>query len=368
MLNVRDFLKNKYKSLIQALFKLFFGPVDVASVEEVKKYLSIEEIKINEITYKIFKTKNSRLYTTSVHDQSIIVKNKLIPGPSFQLRVKKNDKFFARNNGDIKENISLKIGTPRFLKKIKGKVFSLLSGGAAKTNYYHWLFEVLPKLKILSSSEKIENIDFFLLPSTKMKHHIETMEMLNIEKEKLLDSNSYKHILSDDLYVVDHPFRLTNNTVYDTQNIPAWIFNWIRENFLNQMSSNYFPEKIFIDRSKSISKYRDIENKEQIYDIFKENGYEFIRPENYGIKDQIKMFNSAKKIAGLHGAGFANICFCNPKTKIIEFKTNHTGMNSGNIALKNNLDYKGIVCEAIDKFGGQQGRLIVPSEELKNEI
>ena len=42
----------------------------------------------------------------------------------------------------------------------------------------------------------------------------------------------------------------------------------------------------------------------------------FVKPENYGIKDQIQMFYSAKKIVGLHGAGFANICFCNPKTKI----------------------------------------------------
>ena len=50
------------------------------------------------------------------------------------------------------------------------------------------------------------------------------------------------------------------------------------------------------------------------------------------------------------------------------FKTITTGMNSGNIALKNNLDYKGIICEAIDKFGGQQGKLIVPLNELKKMI
>ena len=43
-------------------------------------------------------------------------------------------------------------------------------------------------------------------------------------------------------------------------------------------------------------------------------------------------------------------------------------MNTGNIALKNNLAYKGIVCEAINKIGGQQGKLIVPTEELKKNI
>ena len=51
-------------------------------------------------------------------------------------------------------------------------------------------------------------------------------------------------------------------------------------------------------------------------------------------KDQINLYNSAKKIAGLHGAGFANICFCNPGTKVIEFKTSGTGMNSEILLLK----------------------------------
>ena len=360
--------KKFYKLLIQIVFKFIYGLIDVASEKEIKNNLTTKEIKINEIIYKIFNTKKCRIYTTTVHDQSVIINNKLIPGPSFQLRIKEDDKFFARNNAHINKNITLQIGTPRILKKVKGKVFSLLSGGAAKTNYFHWLFEVLPKLEILKRSEEIKNIDFFLMPSIKMPHQIETLELLNIPRKKLLDSNSYKHIFCDELYIVDHPFRLTNNTVFDTQNIPYWIFDWVRKNFLKYKSSKSFPEKIFIERGKSISVHRNIKNQDEVNKILRDNNYQFIRPEDFGIKDQIKMFFSAKKIVGLHGAGFANICFCEPKTKVIEFKLATTGMNSGNIALKNNLDYKGIVCEAIDKFGGQQGKLIVPLDELKNKI
>ena len=368
MTAIKNYLKKKYKFLLQSLFKFLYGKITLATSDQKKQFLTTKQIKIEEINYKIFKIENSRLYTTAVHDQSIIVKNKLLEGPSFQLRTKENDKLHARNNGNINENIVLKIGTPRILKKIKGKVFSLLSGGAAKTNYYHWLFEILPKIEILNKIQKIENIDYLLLPSTRMNHQIETLKLLNLPYNKLLDSKSFKHILCDELYVVDHPFRLTNNTVFDTQNIPAWIFRWLREKFLKHKSTNSFPEKIFIDRSESISKHRDIKNKDEVYEILKNHNYQFIKPENYGFRDQIQMFFSAKIIAGLHGAGFANICFCNANTKIIEFKTNTTGMNSGNIALKNNLDYKGIICEAIDKFGGQQGKLIVPLDELKKMI
>ena len=117
-----------------------------------------------------------------------------------------------------------------------------------------------------------------------------------------------------------------------------------------------FPKKIFLERSKSISAYRDLQNKDEVYNILKKNNYTFIQPEKLNFKDQIKLFSSAKKIVGLHGAAFANICFCNPKTQIVEFKTKTTGMNSGNIALKRNLEYKGIVCEAIKNFGGAGGR------------
>ena len=42
----------------------------------------------------------------------------------------------------------------------------------------------------------------------------------------------------------------------------------------------------------------------------------------YNFQDQIQMFFSAEKIVGLHGAAFMQIfVFANPKTKIIEFKT-----------------------------------------------
>ena len=161
MNNLKKYFKNTYKSLIQAFFKLIYGKVIVASTNVTSKLLIVKEIRIEDNNYNIYKTENCRLFTTSVHDQSVIINNNLIKGPSFQLRVKNNDSLFARNNAVIEDNIVLKIGTPRFIKKVKGKVFSLLAGGAAKTNYFHWLFEVLPKFEILKRIENIENIDFF---------------------------------------------------------------------------------------------------------------------------------------------------------------------------------------------------------------
>ena len=83
--------------------------------------------------------------------------------------------------------------------------------------------------------------------------------------------------MCDELFVVDHPFRVTNDTVNDTQNIPSWIFKFIRHNFLKHKSSNFFPKKIFMERSKYLSVHRDIKNREEVYKILKDNNYEFIK-------------------------------------------------------------------------------------------
>ena len=75
-----------------------------------------------------------------------------IEGPSYQLR-KKNI------NSNIKNNVVFEKGTPRVLKKIKGKVLSLITGGGANDNYWHWLYDVLPRLKIC---EKVIKTSLFV--------------------------------------------------------------------------------------------------------------------------------------------------------------------------------------------------------------
>ena len=116
-------IKNLYKYFVQKIFIFIYGKIKIAPNKLIEEHLRIQKITIDKIAYKIFNIKNCRIFTTSVHDQAVILKNNLIPGPSFQLRVKKDDKLFARNDDHISENIVLKIGTPRILKKKKRKSF-----------------------------------------------------------------------------------------------------------------------------------------------------------------------------------------------------------------------------------------------------
>ena len=92
----------------------------------------------NGYSYKIYTIFNARLYTDTINDTAIIKNNKVISGPSFQIR---NVKF-----EEVDKNIVFSKGTPRFKKRIKGNLFSLLTGGAGNHNYWHWMFDVLPRI------------------------------------------------------------------------------------------------------------------------------------------------------------------------------------------------------------------------------
>ena len=72
---------------------------------------------------------------------------------------------------------------------------------------------------------------------------------------------------------------------------------------------------------------------------------------------------------GLHGSGFANLPFCEPQTKVVEFRNFTSGPIIENIAKKINLNYNSIISENKDaRFGIQQGHIHVPISQLANLI
>ena len=64
-------------------------------------------------------------------------------------------------------------------------------------------------------------------------------------------------------------------------------------------------------------------------------------------------------------AGFANIVFCQPRTKVIELRSSNAGRAIENVAKKNDLNYNSIVIEPSNStFPNQQGHIQVPIGNL----
>ncbi len=364
---IKKKLQLLFKKFSYGLFKLLYG--EIRDFKPLKNDLNSKLLASqidNQHIYKVYVINKARLYTDTINDTAIIQDDKIIEGPSFQIRKTKFD--------EINKNIVLTKGTPRFKKKIKGKIFSLLTGGAGNNNYWHWLFDVLPRFKILENTQNLKDINYFLLPNLKNRFQIETLDIIGIPKKKRLSSLKQRHIECDQIIVSDHPYVIKNDASNEIQNLPMWIISWLNSTLTKDkaLDDKSFPVNIYIDRSDAhpnVANLRQIINEKDVVNFLKERGFNIITLSNYTFKDQMKLFYNAKNIVGLHGAGFANVIFSKPELKVLELKPSSAGKMCENLIKKCDINYDCISVKP-EKFdlNNQMGHIKVNLNELKKKL
>jgi len=372
---IKKFLQKIFKTVSYEIFFKIYGKVQESINTKEDKRISIEIVNTeNNLSYKIFNITNGRLYTDRIQDTAILIDNKIIEGPSFQLRHTYDSKIY---NSNVNENIVFKKGTPRKLRNLNGRVLSLITGGGGNNNYWHWLFDVLPRFSLCSKIFDLDKIDYFLLPDHIKKFQIETLDSLNIPFHKRLSSKKFRHIKAKELIITDHPVMISGNATRDIMNMPVWISKWLKEAFVNQTGTSEVKniENIYIDRNDDSLRQkpqRFISNEEEVKKYLLKKNYTSVKLHKLKFIDQVQLFANAKNIVGLHGGGFANIAFCKAKTKVIELRSSDSGTPIENLALKNNLNYHSVTVEAkkIDnfKFPNQQGSIHIPINNLSKLI
>tara|TARA_B100001250_G_scaffold413151_1_gene446352 strand:- start:587 stop:1675 length:1089 start_codon:yes stop_codon:yes gene_type:complete len=357
-----------FKLIKYFIFKLIYGKINKAIKPKDSKQIIVKKVIFNNlISYDLYIIFKGRLYTDTTNNTAFILNQFIIRDVSFQYKLKKNLQIV---NGNIFDNFVVKNGTPKLIKEIKGSVFSLLSGGAAKNNYWHWMFDVLPKFGILEKSNFKLKPDYYLLPSLSQKYQLETLLSLRIPLIKLLDGEKQKHIFCDKFLAVDHPNVFNNNPSKSIQNIPVWIIKWLRKKYIKNNSSHVnLPEKIFINREEdSVLEKRKIINNKEVENLLTEHGFKSLTLSNYDFKKQVELFKNAKFIVGLHGAGFANIIFSNPGTKVLELQSKHSGKVILNLAKKCKMNYKRIIDSRATSIKHQNNHVKVDLQKLKKLI
>ena len=158
MNKIKKKLSFLYKSLIKLLFIIIYGKIIFCKNPGNEKDISIEEVKDenlrdpNNLKYLIYKIKNGRIFNDFVENVAIISGNKIIDKVSYQ-QVKGEFK-------DANHNSVLYKGTPYLKRKFKGRVLSLTQGASGHRNYFHWLYDILPKINICSNNYDLKKIDY----------------------------------------------------------------------------------------------------------------------------------------------------------------------------------------------------------------
>ena len=357
-----------FKPIKYFIFKLIYGKINNTIKPQKNKKIVLKKIKLSSSkSYNFYKIAKGRVYSDTVNNTAYILNDALIKDVSYQYKLKKNLQII---NGNIMNNFVIKNGTPKLLKKVDGTVLSMLSGGAAKNNYWHWIFDTLPKIAILEKLNLKKKPNFYLLPSLKKKYQLDTLLKLKIPMNKLLDGEKYKHIKCDNLLAVDHPYVFNNNPSSSIVNIPLWIIKWLRTKYnTNKSYTNRRQKKIYIDREgDSVLNNRKIINNDEVKSILLDQGFKIVTLSNLDFVDQVKMFNNATHIVGPHGAGFANLVFSKPYTKVVEICTKYSGNVLSKLGKTCQLNYKKIIDIGSKANKHQNNPLMVDLKKFKKLI
>ncbi|MTV50383.1 DUF563 domain-containing protein [Heliobacillus mobilis] len=192
------------------------------------------------------------------------------------------------------------------MKYIEGTVAVLSTPGW--WNYYHWMFDALPRYEILRRSgfqaEKYI-VSYFFLAFQK-----ETLEILGISREAMIDARDEFQFQAERLLVPSFPGSLFK--------IPKWVCQYLRDVFLPHVTMNQGKKdfRIYVSRSKAA--FRRLENEKALEDRLSSLGFERVDLETLPVLEQIRLFANANVVIAPHGAGLTNLVFCRPGTKVIE--------------------------------------------------
>lgn len=207
---------------------------------------------------------------------------------------------FGKSIEDIEEYEIFKA----YINKCQFKKGCLATITSTSVNYFHWVFDCLPRLKIIEDFG--EEIDYLIVPYDLEKFHIETLNHLGYSENKLLRIKNKDHFLCDNLLVPSLP----SITGY----IPKWACNYLRNKFTPENISKPY-RLIYISRKDAI--YRKLVNEKEIENYLRKVGFEIIQMSEYSFLEQVKICAEAKIVVSPHGAGLSNTVFCQ-NAKIVE--------------------------------------------------
>ncbi|MCH2154699.1 MAG: WcbI family polysaccharide biosynthesis putative acetyltransferase [Opitutales bacterium] len=220
-----------------------------------------------------------------------------------------------------------------------GSVLDLFTLGASV--FTHWLFDLLPKIKMLNKAGvALDDFDCIVVNALMAPYQRDTLERLGVDlkKVKLVASLEGKDYFCERLVRVD-PVRLMSATSLET-------VDWIRELCPPSAAPSGFGGKYYLSRDRV--QRRKVLNEGDVQKLLLSRGYKVLYPEDYSLCEIHGILSEATSIVAPHGASLANIMFCPPKTRVLELYGLH--LSQDYLILSNLLDlnYSWIECPNAD--------------------
>ncbi len=218
----------------------------------------------------------------------------------------------------------------RFPKLIHTKGTVGVIAGSGGAGYFHWLYDVFPKLALIKQS--CLQPDVFIVGHYNKRFVRDCMDACGIHSEDILPADSSAHYEADRLLATSLPGLVGNP--------PQWVVDFLRDTLLAPDSSlrQKTGRRIYISRRDA--EYRHVLNETEVEQYLHTRGFETVVLSGMSIREQAQLFNSADLIVAPHGAGLSNVAFCCKGTRLIEiFAPNYVNVCYWSISNLVGVDY-----------------------------
>lgn len=184
---------------------------------------------------------------------------------------------------------------------------SLLLATTEGQRYFHWMMDVLPRLKIAKRRHGLSAFDHVIVNPITSSFQRETLEEVGIDVRQITETRADRQIKCEELVVPSLP-RPNGQT-------PAWAVDFLRSVFCPDESRDA-ARKIYVSRRGA--ERRRVQNEQEVLRFLSQSGYELFRPESHSVSEQVRRMAEATHVVAPHGGGLTNIAFCRPGTVVFE--------------------------------------------------
>lgn len=171
--------------------------------------------------------------------------------------------------------------------------------------------DLLPKFDLMDNAGiEDKDIDYYVINKPVYDFQRESLKLLNISLDKIIESSDSLHVKSALLIVPSQPGEFGHVSKYTC--------NFLRKLFL-QVTSNISVElhkRIFIKRGNV--RHRRLINEDEVSEHLGRYGFEPLSMDGLSIVEQAAVFNFADVIISTHGSALTNLVFSKEKSRVLE--------------------------------------------------
>ena len=206
----------------------------------------------------------------------------------------------------VRHHISNLYGLCKVPDALVSKTSFILNTRWSATNYYHWMNEALPRLLLLKEIGMLHSVLLVWIGNSPYKpYHLQSFEALGIDTCSIAVCSP--PLLINSLFWISF---YSAGSITSKQNLS------ISRAFLSSLHSSSLPGSIVISRrllyiTRRNLSYRYLVNETEVCEYLVARGFSVVCLEDLLVVDQIQLFQDARAIIAVHGAGLTNVLFAN---------------------------------------------------------